>query len=120
MTCNVAMYMWKYLIVHTYVEQKYIYQILFSHQLTMRKQLYPCSIILYRYGTTTACPDYRGVRISEASGVFPVGVAMHSRAVECLASPLARAKNGEAPGIHCLCMFNRALILDASLSWLAF
>ena len=27
-------------------------------------------------------PDYRGIRISEASSVFPVGVAMHTRAVE--------------------------------------
>ena len=27
--------------------------------------------------TTAACPYYRGVHISEASGIFPVGVAMH-------------------------------------------
>ena len=60
------------------------------------------------------------VYISEASGVFPVGVVMHTHAVERLASPLARGKNGEASGTHCLRMFNRALILDASLSWLAF
>ena len=35
------------------------------------------------YGTTVKCPDYRGVHILEASGIFPVGVAMHTRAVEC-------------------------------------
>ena len=35
------------------------------------------------HGTIAACPDYRGVRILEASGIFPVGVAMHTHAVEC-------------------------------------
>ena len=28
------------------------------------------------HGTTAVGPDYRSVRISEASGIFPVGVAM--------------------------------------------
>ena len=32
---------------------------------------------------TAACPDYRGVCISEASDTFLVGVAMHTRAVGC-------------------------------------
>ena len=32
---------------------------------------------------TATCLDYRGVRILEAFGVFPVGVAMHTHAVEC-------------------------------------
>ena len=32
--------------------------------------------------TTTACLDYKGVRILEASGIFPVGMAMHNHAVE--------------------------------------
>ena len=35
------------------------------------------------HGTTNVCPDYRDARISEASGVFLVGVAMYTRAVEC-------------------------------------
>ena len=41
------------------------------------------------HGTTTACLDYRGIHISEASSVFPVGMAMHpccwlrSRALPC-------------------------------------
>ena len=41
------------------------------------------------HGTTTACPDYRCIHISEASSVFPVGMAMHpccwlhSRALPC-------------------------------------
>jgi len=37
------------------------------------------------HATTTACPDYRGVRISEDSGGgggFPVDGAMRTRAVE--------------------------------------
>ena len=33
--------------------------------------------------TTAVCPDYRGVCISEASGIFMVGVANASHAVEC-------------------------------------
>ena len=33
-------------------------------------------------GTTTASPEYRGVHILEDSGVFPVGVAMCTHAVE--------------------------------------
>ena len=41
------------------------------------------------HGTTTACPDYRGIHISEASSVFLVGMPMHlccwlrSRALPC-------------------------------------
>ena len=35
------------------------------------------------HGTTAVCPDYRGVRISEVSGIFSVGVAMHTSVVEC-------------------------------------
>ena len=45
------------------------------------------------HGTTAVCPDYRDIRISEASGIFPVGVPMdtvllsatkvHSRALPC-------------------------------------
>ena len=35
------------------------------------------------HGTTVKCPDYRGVHILEASGIFPVGVAIHTRGVEC-------------------------------------
>ena len=34
------------------------------------------------HGTTAACLDYRGVCISENSGIFLVGVAMHTHAVE--------------------------------------
>ena len=33
------------------------------------------------HGTTAACPEYRGVRTSEASGVFPVGVATRTFAL---------------------------------------
>ena len=32
-------------------------------------------------GTTSNCPYYRGVPTSEVSGIFPVGVAMCTRAV---------------------------------------
>ena len=35
------------------------------------------------HGTTAVCPSYRDVHISEASGVFPVGVAIYIHAVEC-------------------------------------
>ena len=35
------------------------------------------------HGTIAACPDKRGVCISKASGIFLVGVAMHTHAVEC-------------------------------------
>ena len=35
------------------------------------------------HGTTAGCQDYRGICISEASGIFPVGAAMDTRAVEC-------------------------------------
>ena len=31
--------------------------------------------------TTAACLEYRGVHISEASGIFLVGVAMHTHDV---------------------------------------
>ena len=34
------------------------------------------------HGNTTACPSYRGIRILEASGVFLVGIIMHTHAVE--------------------------------------
>ena len=40
----------------------------------------------------------------EASGVSLIGVAMRTGAVQRLALPPACAKNGEAPGTHCLCM----------------
>ena len=33
-------------------------------------------------GDTVACSEYRGLRISEASGIFLIGVAMCTRAVE--------------------------------------
>ena len=33
-------------------------------------------------GTSTVCSEYRDVCILEASGIFPVGVAMHTHAVE--------------------------------------
>ena len=33
-------------------------------------------------GTTSNCPYYRGVPTLEVSGIFPVGVAMHTRLVE--------------------------------------
>ena len=34
-------------------------------------------------GTTTVCPEYGGVHISESSGKFLVSVAMQIHAVEC-------------------------------------
>ena len=40
----------------------------------------------------------------EASGVSPVGMAMHTGAVQRLALPPVCAKNGEVPGTHCLRM----------------
>ena len=47
--------------------------------------LYITVELLYcrHHGTIAACLDYRGIRISEASSIIPVGVAMHTRAVEC-------------------------------------
>ena len=31
----------------------------------------------------TPCPEYRGICVLEASGIFPVGLTMHTCAVEC-------------------------------------
>ena len=42
------------------------------------------------HGTTAVCPDYRGVHISEASGILPVGVAMHTRVL--LSATKARSR----------------------------
>ena len=43
------------------------------------------------HGTTAACLDYRSIRISEASGIFPVGVAIHTCAVEYNEGAFCRA-----------------------------
>ena len=43
------------------------------------------------HGTIAACLDYRGVHISEASGIFLVGEGMHTHAVECYEGMRPRA-----------------------------
>ena len=65
-------YLWSYK-VHGTCEEHYIIKI----QITV-EPLY-CG----HHGTTAVCLDYRGIRISEASSIIPVGVVMHTRAVEC-------------------------------------
>ena len=52
------------------------------HHLLVLLHMRVCCTACGHYGTITVCPDYRGVRISEASGIVPVGVAMHTHAVE--------------------------------------
>ena len=38
--------------------------------------------LIWTHGTTAEGPEYRGVCSSEASGIFQVGVVMHTHAVE--------------------------------------
>ena len=41
------------------------------------------SLYCGHHETTVACPDYRGICISEASGIFLVVMAIDTRGVEC-------------------------------------
>ena len=47
-------------------------------------------------GTTAVCPEYRGICISEASGIFPVGMANCTCAVEHYKPSLAVCWQEEA------------------------
>ena len=46
-------------------------------------------------GTTTVCTEYGGFHISDASVIFPVGVAMRTLAVECYESAFSLLYIGE-------------------------
>ena len=52
------------------------------HHLFVLLHMRVCCTACGHHGTITVCLDYRGVCISEASGIVPVGVAMHTHAVE--------------------------------------
>jgi len=54
-----------------------------TYQSNLRASSIPYTVEPRYCEHNAVCRDYRGVRISEVSGIFPVGVAMHTRAVEC-------------------------------------